>query len=146
MKVYFDATGLRDDASKIQVVPLYLEDIATLWWRRRCEDTKKGTCFINTWEEFKADLKWQFYPDNAEDEARGKLRHLTQKGSIYDYAKEFSELLLKIPDMVRRTLYSHSWMASLGGPRWNYKGEGVQTLAQAMQVAESLMEFKRIGD
>jgi len=30
MKVYFNAIGFRDDASKIQVVPLYLEDIATL--------------------------------------------------------------------------------------------------------------------
>jgi len=34
---------------------------------------KKGTYSINTWEEFKADLKQQFYPENAEDEAQGKL-------------------------------------------------------------------------
>jgi len=60
---------------------------------------KKGTYSINNWEEFKADLKRQFYPKNAEDEARGKLRRLTQKGSIRDYVKEFSELLLEIPDM-----------------------------------------------
>ena len=60
---------------------------------------KKGTCSINTWEEFKADLKRQLYPENAEDEVRGKLRRLTQKGSIRDYVKEFSELLLEIPDM-----------------------------------------------
>ena len=83
----------------IQAVPLYLEDIAMLWWRRRCEDMKKGTFSINTWEEFKADLKRQFYLENAEDEARGKLRRLTQKGSIREYVKEFSELLLEIPDM-----------------------------------------------
>ena len=69
MEVYFNVVRFRDDASKIQAVPLYLEDIATLWWWRRCEDMKKGTCSINTWEEFKADLKRQFYPENAEDEA-----------------------------------------------------------------------------
>ena len=99
MEVYFNATGFRDDASKIQVVPLYLKDIATLWWHRRYEDMKKGTCSISTWEEFKADLKRQFYPENAEDEARGKLRCLTQKVSIRDYVKEFSGLLLEIPDI-----------------------------------------------
>ena len=47
MKVYFNTAGFRYNASKIQVVPLYHEDIATLWWRRRCEDMKKGTCSIN---------------------------------------------------------------------------------------------------
>jgi len=73
MEVYFNAVGFRDDASKIQAVPFYLEDIATLWWRRQYEDIKKGTCSINTWEEFKADLKRQFYSKNVEDEARGKL-------------------------------------------------------------------------
>ena len=65
MKVYFNAIRFRDDVSKIQVVPLYLEDITTLWWRRRCEDMKKAKYSINTWEEFKADLKRQFYPENA---------------------------------------------------------------------------------
>ena len=60
---------------------------------------KKGTCSINTWEEFKADLKRQFYQENVEDEARGKLRRLTQKGSICDYEEEFLELLLEIPNM-----------------------------------------------
>jgi len=60
---------------------------------------KKGTCSINTWEEFKVDLKRQFYPENAEDEAQGKLRRLTQKGSIREYVKEFLELLLEMPDM-----------------------------------------------
>ena len=60
---------------------------------------KKGTCSINTWEEFKVDLKQQFYPENAEDEAWGKLWRLTQKGSLRDYVKEFSDLLLEIPNM-----------------------------------------------
>lgn len=70
MQVYFNAAGYRGDASKLQAIPLYLEDIASLWWRKRCEDMKKGTCSINTWDEFKADLKKQFYLENAEDEAR----------------------------------------------------------------------------
>lgn len=44
----------------------------------------------------KSELKKQFYPDNAEKEARAKLRRLTQ--NIRDYVKEFSEVLLEIPD------------------------------------------------
>ena len=75
---------------------------------------KKGTCSINTWGKFKVDLKRQFYPGNAEEEARGKLQRVTHKGSIRDYVKEFSELLLDIPDMGKKdSLFS--FMDDLAG-------------------------------
>lgn len=76
---------------------LSLKDIALVWWRRRCEDIKKGLCTIDTWDDFKGELKKQFYPEDAEHEARAKLRRLQHKeGYIREYVKEFSELLLEI--------------------------------------------------
>lgn len=85
MESYFEAAGIRDNAGKLRTIPLFLHDVAILWWRRRCEDAKRGTCTLDTWEDFKRELKAMFYPEDAEREARAKLRRLTHKGPIRDY-------------------------------------------------------------
>ncbi|MFQ6649511.1 hypothetical protein Gotur_023150 [Gossypium turneri] len=41
----------------------------------------------------------QFYPEYAEDEARAKLQRLTQRGTVREYVREFSELMLQISDL-----------------------------------------------
>ncbi|KAF2294588.1 hypothetical protein GH714_012848 [Hevea brasiliensis] len=92
------AIGITDDAKKVDHAPLYLVDTAIVWWRWRHDDVEKGLCTIASWDEFKRELKRQFYLKNAAHEARARLRHLSQKGSIRDYVKEFMETLLEIPD------------------------------------------------
>ena len=82
LEQYFKALGVMEDAKKIDSAALYLMDTAMVWWRRRYSDIKRDTCIINTWDEFKKEFKRQFYPKNAEEEARVKLRCLQQKGSI----------------------------------------------------------------
>ncbi|KAI4364231.1 hypothetical protein MLD38_020353 [Melastoma candidum] len=69
-----------------------------LWWRRRNEAIERGTHTLNTWEEFKADLNRQFYPDNAIRDTQAKLRRLSHKGSLKEYVKEFTDTLLEIPN------------------------------------------------
>ncbi|KAF2282345.1 hypothetical protein GH714_043993 [Hevea brasiliensis] len=81
MEQYFRALGITDDARKIDHAPLYLADTATVWWRRRQADREKGLCIINTWEDFKKELKRQFYPENVAKETRARLRRLSQKGA-----------------------------------------------------------------
>ncbi|KAF2321311.1 hypothetical protein GH714_038573 [Hevea brasiliensis] len=98
LKEYFRALGIADDARKIDHAPLYLVNTAMVWWRRRQADREKGLCTINTWEDFKKELKRQFYPENVAKECQARLRRLSQKGSIRDYVKEFSETLLEIPN------------------------------------------------
>ena len=95
---YFEATGITDHASKIRMGAMYLTDTAMLWWRRRHGDVQRGVCTIDTFDDFKRELKSQFFPVNAEEEARGRLRRLKQSGSIRDYVKEFTTLLLEVPD------------------------------------------------
>ncbi|KAF2324918.1 hypothetical protein GH714_021271 [Hevea brasiliensis] len=92
------AIGITDDAKKVDHAPLYLVDTAMVWWRRRHGDMEKGLCTIASWDEFKRELKRQFYPENAAHEARARLRRLSHKGSIREYVKEFMETLLEIPD------------------------------------------------
>ena len=83
---------------KIDMASLYLEDTALVWWRRRQGDIEKGTCTMDTWDDFKREIKRMFYPNNVEEEARAKLRRLQHKGCIREYVKEFTEVLLEIPD------------------------------------------------
>ncbi|XP_048228420.1 uncharacterized protein LOC125369605 [Ricinus communis] len=141
---YFDAVGIVDDATKVKSISLYLSDIATVWWRRRCEDVKKGLCTINTWDDFGRELKKQFYPDNTEKEARSKLRQLQHRdGYIREYVKEFPELMLEIPDLGEKEAF-HAFIDGLS--RWaqlELERRGVQDLATAIAVAESLIELKK---
>lgn len=54
---------------------------------------------MNTWEDFKKELKLQFLPKNVEYLARRSLKHFKHTGSIRDYVKQFTTLLLGITDM-----------------------------------------------
>ncbi|KAL6349862.1 hypothetical protein AAG906_001749 [Vitis piasezkii] len=74
---------------------------------------EKGICTIETWEDFKREIKRQFYPEDVAYLARKNMRRLKHTGSIRDYQE------------LRR--------------------RGVQDLATAMAVAESLTDYKR-GD
>ncbi|KAG8611914.1 hypothetical protein MANES_S041516v8 [Manihot esculenta] len=141
---YFEAVGILDDEGKIRNVPLYLSDIAMVWWRRRCEDVRRGTCTISTWADFVRELKRQFYPENAESEARAKLRRLQHKeGHIREYVKEFSELLLEIPDMGEKDALFCFLDGLTSWAKLELQRRGVQDLASAIAAAESLIEFQR---
>ncbi|KAI5673638.1 hypothetical protein M9H77_14002 [Catharanthus roseus] len=69
LEQYFDTVGIIEEGAKIKSAALYLTDTAMLWWRRRQEDVKRGMCSITTFDDFKGELKRQFYPENAEEEA-----------------------------------------------------------------------------
>jgi len=89
-----------DAAQKVSNASFSLKDITLVWWRRRCDDVKRGSDPITSYDEFKRELKKQFYPKDAEYEARAKLRCIQhQDGKIRGYVKEFQELLLEIPSM-----------------------------------------------
>ena len=58
MERYFKAITLTDEADKVRTATLYLTDTATLWWHRRLADMEKDICTIETWEDFKKEIKW----------------------------------------------------------------------------------------
>ena len=53
---------------------------------------------MESWDDFKREIKRQLYLENSEHEAHAKLRRLSHKNTIREYVKEFSELTLEIPD------------------------------------------------
>ncbi|KAH9610423.1 hypothetical protein KSS87_020161 [Heliosperma pusillum] len=142
LEQYFDALKITEDDMKIKSATMYLAEDAILWWRRRQADEKKGLCHINTWDDFKGDFKKQFYPDNAEEIALKKLRALKHMGSIREYVKQYSSLLLEIEDMPEHLSFLY-FMDGL--QRWaeqELKRRNVKTLAEAINVAESLYKLK----
>ncbi|CAL1360459.1 unnamed protein product [Linum trigynum] len=82
LEKYFKASGIQEDEVKLRTAPLYLVDIAMIWWRRREADVEKGTCVMAIWDDFKREIKKQFYPDNMEFEAHSMLRRLTHRGGV----------------------------------------------------------------
>ncbi|KAF2303183.1 hypothetical protein GH714_014403 [Hevea brasiliensis] len=117
LEQYFRAIGITEDAKKVDHAPLYLVDTAMVWWRRRHGDMEKGLCTIASWDEFKRELKRQFYPENAAHEARARLRH--------------AEALFAFTDGLQ------TWA------RMEIERRGARDLATAISIAESLVEFQR---
>ncbi|RVX02929.1 hypothetical protein VitviT2T_020572 [Vitis vinifera] len=145
MERYFEAIALTDEAAKVRTATLYLTDTATLWWRRRFADMEKGICTIETWEDFKREIKKQFYPEDVAYLARKNMRCLKHTGSIRDYVKEFSALMLEIPNMTQEELLFNFMDNLQGWAEQELRRRGVQDLATAMAIAESLTDYKR-GD
>ena len=67
-------------------------------------DIEKGTCTIDTWVDFKREIKKQFYLKDMDYMTRKKIKHLRDTGSIHAYVKEFSSLMLEAPGMDEKDL------------------------------------------
>nr|CAN67496.1 hypothetical protein VITISV_043382 [Vitis vinifera] len=145
MERYFEAIALTNEAAKVRTATLYLTDTATLWWRRRFADIERGTCTIDTWDAFKREIKRQFYPEDVAYLAKKNMRRLKHTGSIRDYVKEFSSLMLEIPNMTQEELLFNFMDNLQGWAEQELRHRGVQDLATAMAVAESLTDYRR-GD
>ncbi|GKA79133.1 putative reverse transcriptase domain-containing protein [Tanacetum coccineum] len=77
----------------------FLWEMEHTWKVRRYGDIKRGTATIDTWDEFVADFKKQFYPENDKNEAKSQLCKLKKSGMPREYVKEFTTLVLEIPKL-----------------------------------------------
>ncbi|KAL5775964.1 hypothetical protein ACOSP7_013524 [Xanthoceras sorbifolium] len=143
MERYFEAVRITDDQEQIRTATLYLADTATLWWRRRHADIQRGTCTIDSWDDFKKELKKQFYPEDAAYLARKNLKKLKQTGSIRDYVKEFSSLMLEVPNMSDDELLFNFMDNLQPWAEVELRRRNVQNLAEAIAIAESLIDYRR---
>ena len=62
-------------------------------------------CTIDSWEDLKREFRDQFFLENVKHLAIEKLIALKQTGSIRDYVRQFSTLMLDIKAPQRRTRY-----------------------------------------
>ncbi|XP_022007158.1 uncharacterized protein LOC110906293 [Helianthus annuus] len=135
---YFEAIDIVDDGKKIKTVTLYLKETATLWWRRKHMEIEKGMCTINTWADFVKEIKKQFYPENAEHDAKIRLRNLRQKGNIKDYINEFTTLVLEIPDLSPKDALIYFVDGLQQWAKTELERRNVQDFSSAISVAENL--------
>ena len=63
------------------------------------DDKESGRPQITTWETLKKEIKDQFLPSNASWMARKSLKRLKQMGTVRDYVKDFSSLMLDIKNI-----------------------------------------------
>nr|CAN67852.1 hypothetical protein VITISV_020215 [Vitis vinifera] len=145
MEHYFKAIALTNEATKVRTTTLYLTDNATLWWSRRFADIEKGTCTIDTWDAFRREIKRQLYPEDVAYLARKSLKSLKHTGSIREYVKDFSMLMLEIPNMAEEELLFNFMDNLQSWAEQELRRRGVQDLATAMAVAKSLVDYRR-GD
>ncbi|KAL0346356.1 UNVERIFIED_CONTAM: hypothetical protein Scaly_1651600 [Sesamum calycinum] len=99
METYFQAVRI-PEAKKVPITSMYLIGDAKLWWRTCLSNNASANRDkIETWDVLKKELKGQFWPCNTSWLARESLQKLKHSGTVRDYVKEFSSLMLDIRDI-----------------------------------------------
>lgn len=99
MEQYFKAARVPEE-EQASIASMYLVGDAKLWWQSRLkEDAEAQRQPIKSRESLKGELKGQFLLGNARWIAWENLKKLEQTGSVRDYVKEFSSLMLDIKNM-----------------------------------------------
>ncbi|KAL0413714.1 UNVERIFIED_CONTAM: Transposon Ty3-I Gag-Pol polyprotein [Sesamum radiatum] len=99
MEAHFQAARIPDD-EKVSITSMYLTGDAKLWWRTRLSDDASANWEkIEIWDILKKELKDQFLPCNTSWLAMESLRKLKHSGTVRDYVKDFSSLMLDVRDM-----------------------------------------------
>ena len=129
------------EEAKVTTATMYLIGDAKLWWRTKYEDIMAGRCEINSWEDLKRELKTQFFPENVEYMARRQLIHLKQTGSIREYVKKFSALMLDIRDMSEKDKMFFFLEGLKPWARTELQRQRVQELPIALAAAERLTDY-----
>ncbi|KAK4716320.1 hypothetical protein R3W88_014658 [Solanum pinnatisectum] len=102
------------DKDKLNITTMYLTSDAKLLWRTR----------------------------NVDDLARDKLKRLRQNGSVRDYIKEFTSLMLNIENMSDKDKL-HSFILGMQGWAQNeLQRQNVKHLLGAIAVVDSLVDFR----
>ncbi|KAL0437388.1 UNVERIFIED_CONTAM: hypothetical protein Sradi_0446700 [Sesamum radiatum] len=99
MEQYFLTANVVDEARKVSTATMYLTGDAKLWWRTKYAEIQANQVRLDTWDLLWEAIRVQFFPKNVEYNTRRALRKLEHIGSMQDYVKSFSALMLDIRDM-----------------------------------------------
>ncbi|GMI95647.1 hypothetical protein HRI_003234000 [Hibiscus trionum] len=137
--------SIEEDLKKLNIVVVYLTDLAQTWWRCRCEDVKHWDAAIETWKEFQDEFKAQFYPQYAEDQARSKLRRLRHEDakSLRDHVRKFMELSLQVLSLSEEDGFFTFIDGLEPWAKMELQRRRVAKLYAALTVAESVIEIGR---
>ena len=120
---------------------MHLIDNAKLWWRTKVQDIENGLCTIDSWENLKREFRDQFSPENVEHIAMEKLITLKQTGSIRDYVRQFSTLMLDIRGTSKKDNVFFFINGLQSWAKTKIHEKKVQDLATAIVSTERLLDF-----
>ena len=134
------------DGEKVSITSMYLTGDAKLWWRTRVEDdAESGRPQITTWETLKKELKDQFLPTNTAWVAKETLKRLRHTGSVREYVKEFSSLMLDIKNMSEEDKLFNFMSGLQGWAQTELRRQGIRDLPTTMVAADCLVDYKMGG-
>ncbi|XP_068669065.1 uncharacterized protein [Aristolochia californica] len=139
---YFNASKLTSEEAKVSTTSMFLAEDVVLWWRRTSGE-QGDEAPVETWEDFKRELRRHFFPEDVDYQARKELHALRQKGTIREYVQAFTSLMLCIPRMSDEDRLS-SFLAGL--KPWaetELRRREVKSLDAAIATAEKLTEYER---
>ncbi|KAL0433642.1 UNVERIFIED_CONTAM: hypothetical protein Slati_2698500 [Sesamum latifolium] len=141
MEQYFLVANLEDEARKVSTATMYLTGDAKLWWRTKYSEIQANQVRLDTWALLREAIRVQFFPENVEYNARWALRKLEHTGSMQDYVKAFSALMLDIRNMSENDKLFTFMEGLKPWARLELQHQRVTDLGSAMTAAERLTDF-----
>ena len=109
------------------------------------DDASAGRPRIETWEALKKELKDQFLPCNTAWVARESLKKLRHTGTVRDYVKDFSSLMLDIKDMSDMDKLFNFLSGLQPWAQAELRRQGIKDLPTAMAAADGLVDYRVAG-
>ncbi|KAL0385852.1 UNVERIFIED_CONTAM: hypothetical protein Sradi_2979500 [Sesamum radiatum] len=137
----FWVANVVDEARKVSTATMYLTGDAKLWWRTKYAEIQANQVRLDTWDLLREAIRVQFFPENVEYNTRRALRKLEHIGSMQDYVKSFSALMLDIRDMSEKDKLFTFMEGLKPWARLELQRQRVTDLGSAMTAAECLTDF-----
>ncbi|KAL0447552.1 UNVERIFIED_CONTAM: hypothetical protein Slati_1883100 [Sesamum latifolium] len=141
MEQYFLAANVEDEARKVSTATMYLTGDAKLWWRIKYSEIQANQVRLDTCALLREAIRVQFFPENVEYNAGPALRKLEHIGSMQDYVKSFSALMLDIRDMSEKDKLFTFMEGLKPWARLELQRQRVTDLWSTMAAAECLTDF-----
>ncbi|XP_057770708.1 uncharacterized protein LOC130990498 [Salvia miltiorrhiza] len=122
MESYFQAAHVADE-EKVSITTMYLSGDAKLWWRSRQSGENHAQ-------------------NRIEMDALRKLKH---SGSVREYVKEFSSLMLDIREMSEEDKLFNFLARLQTWAQTELRRQGVKDLSSAIAAVDSLVDYKTMG-
>ncbi|XP_019238284.1 PREDICTED: uncharacterized protein LOC109218379 [Nicotiana attenuata] len=116
------------------------QDVENFIWKM--EDYFEHLNLVDEAAKIRAATMRQFYPQNVVNEARRKLRELKQTTSIREYVKEFTKLILQIPNMSSDDLLFYFMDGLQNWAKQELQRRQVKDVDEAIAVVESLTDYR----
>ncbi|KAK4384538.1 hypothetical protein Sango_3051000 [Sesamum angolense] len=131
------------EAEKVSITSMYLTGDVKLWWRTcLSDDASSNRDKIETWAVLKKELKDKFLPCNTSWSARESLWKSKHTGTVRDYVKEFSSLMLDVWNMSEEDKLFNFLSGLQTWAQTELRRQGVKDMLSVITAADRLVDFR----